>query len=234
MSSSRVSGALLATRRLSAGYGERVVLGGLSVRFREGRTGVILGPGGSGKSTLLRALAGAEDPSGLWVKGEVRRPPGPLHLHLQKPGPAAPSLGERLGPEPAAADALLSATWSAAPGIASLLAPWLQGAAGPLTGPLHRLAELTVSLASPAPLLLIDEPDAGLPDALREGVERQIAASRGRRTLVIVTHNLAFARAVADDVVLLIDGAVVEAGETRPFFESPRRTRTANFLRWGA
>jgi ABC-type phosphate transport system ATPase subunit len=97
----------------------------------------------------------------------------------------------------------------------------------------QRLAQLDAALEAPQDVVLLDEPDAGLSDAGRAAVARRLECVRHRRTVVMVTHHLGLARAVADHAVLLIDGAVVEAGEARRLFNHPSRPRTADFIRTG-
>lgn len=226
---------VLATKHLSAGYGERVVLDALSLDLAARRTTVVLGPGGSGKSTLLHALAGADGVPGFWMSGAVLRDSGLSSSLRQRPSADARSLRERLGVAVGkAAEDVLRTIWPTVTDAAQALAAELGTPVPSLPASLQHLAELTIAIAHPATTLLLDEPDAGLTDLHLDWSVRLLDHLRGTRSVILVTHHLGFARAVADDVVLLVDGSVIESGPVGRFFSQPRHTRTADFLRWGA
>lgn len=97
-----------------------------------------------------------------------------------------------------------------------------------------QLASFVVTLAGESPCLLLDEPTAEQDGELEALVLRRLQRLRSEgRTLVTVTHNLRVARAVADYVVLLIQGRCVEAADAETFFRSPRNPRTEYFVRMG-
>ncbi|MEM9557047.1 MAG: ATP-binding cassette domain-containing protein [Acidobacteriota bacterium] len=107
----------------------------------------------------------------------------------------------------------------------------------PQTGKLppaaERLAAVDRALAEGASCCLLDEPADQLDDAERLQVIDSLRTG-GERTLVCVTHDLAFARQVADHIVLLVEGRLIEAAPTTDFFERPRLERTRTFLRMGS
>lgn len=214
---------------LTAGYGERIALGSVTLELPALRTSALLGPGGSGKSTLLRLLCGGygEEAPGLWTLGRLSRPPVEARRQPQKRSHEGRTLSELLGPSS------LAEVWSAAPAAADLLSavdgvPLRDLPFGPA-----RLAELTAVVAGGAPLLLLDEPEADLDERQQEWVTALIRGLRGRRTVVLATHNLRFARSVADLAFLLVRGEVVESGPVPRFFDSPVHPRTRDYVRLG-
>jgi len=247
-------------RDLRAGYGTQELLHSLSFELRGNRVSVILGPGGSGKTTLLRALRTAEQPAELWHRGEVGLPaalpclmrqklrPGESSLHQLLSEPLCQPLGcgvvdaclegcSRLPwdgwtrPELAG---LLREFWRCAPRAASALLPVLDVPLEDLPGSLARLAVFTALAAPEVPkVLLLDEPEVGMDEGHQEWLVLKLREMRGRRTVVLVTHNLRLARAVAEYAMLLIDGEIVEAAETPRFFDEPVHPRTRHFVRMG-
>lgn len=226
----------ITARGLSAGYGETTVLDGISFEMASGRITVVLGPGGGGKSTLLRALgAEPERPERPWTRGDLtvcEASPGFLPQKIRGEertlaellaAGAAPGISPRR---------LLGELWRCAPKAEAVLAPLLERPLGALPGPEARLAQLTATVPR-GRLLLLDEPDAGLPPDYQEWIVRRVGDLRGTRTVVLATHNLKVARALADFVLLLIDGSIIEAGESSDFFGQPQHPRTRHFIRMG-
>lgn len=237
-------------RQLSVGYGDHAVLDSLCFRFPFGRTSVMLGPGGSGKTTLLHALGGRlpsrPEP---WVRGRLERPSAAPGWLAQKLAPGRSSLRGLLarsadaGPGGGSAgvgrsDAeRLARLWRCAPAAAVALTASLDEPVSALPYSLARLAEITAVTASTAGgdgWLLLDEPDAELSPEHRAWVELRLRELRGTTTLVVATHHLGLARALADHVVLLIDGRVVETGDAETFFEHPVHPRARRFVRMGS
>lgn len=224
-------------RHLCVGYGREPVLDALSFAFVAGGINVILGPGGAGKSTLLRAL-GAEPGAAAspWVRGELILPGTPAVSMAQKPRPRRSTL-ERLlrtapgrGPAP---EQVVRRVWRNVPEAVGLLEAALEAPMHGLPYPQVRLAELTLALAG-APYVLLDEPEVGLEEGVREWVVRCLRDLRGHRTVVLATHHLGVARRLADFALLLSDGTVVESGPNPPFFERPRHPRTRRFVTMGS
>lgn len=222
---------------LSLGYDSKVVLDAVSFTFEAGRTSVILGPGGSGKSTLLKALGATPLTEGLpWRKGRLDLPELPPVAMPQKPRPPESTLAELLedtsGPsvDPAR---VLREVWKPAPEAAEFLEPVLHLPLHGLSYPHVRLSELTAVVAM-APYILLDEPEVGLEARFQDWVIRRLVELRGARTIILATHHLGVARAVAEFAILLSEGGIVEAGSHPPFFDSPRHPRTRHFVRMGS
>jgi ABC-type multidrug transport system ATPase subunit len=239
-------------RGLRAGYGERAVLHGVTFELPAGRVTGVMGPGSSGKTTLLRALGGGDDAPGFWRSGEIE--PRSHHCAVlgQKPAGGERSLAEAVCLErrqrppcwvggrcrealaAAAVRRRLDELWNGSPAAAAL-EPVLFEPVAELPVPLRRLATVTVALGSETPCLLLDEPTAGIEGGEAEGwIATALRSLRGRRTVVLVTHNLRLAREVADFVLLLVDGEIIEAAETDRFFHRPRHPRTRSFVRMGS
>jgi tungstate transport system ATP-binding protein len=219
-------------------YGTRTVLSIPRLSVQRGETLGIIGPSGAGKSTLLRLLQGLERPAEGTITIDGAPMPHPLPLPFarrittvfQRPlmldrtvrdnvlfglrvrgrkdqGPAEPLL-ERLG-------------------LAHLADARARSLSG---GEIQRVA-LARAMAIDPDVLLLDEPAANLDPANVARVEAFIRDAQVRgTTIVLVTHNTHEARRLAHRTLLLIEGAVVEAGQTAAFFQSPTEARTRAFL----
>ncbi len=224
------------------------MLEGLSFTFGAGRISVILGPGGSGKSTLLKALGGGRNGTpGLWVRGRLEVPsalPGSMPQSFSPNEPSGSS--GPTGPNGPTLAALLAAArcgtatgtglrdaWRVAPEADSFLEPILDVPFHRLPPAQRRLAEFTAT-AAVAPLILLDEPEVDLDPDQRQWMVERLAELRGARTVVVATHHIGLARAVADAAILLCDGRLVEAGQAPAFFDRPHHERTRHFVQMGS
>ena len=225
--------AVLEARGLTAGYGERVVLEAVTLQLAPQRTCAILGPGGSGKSTLLKVFAGAGREPGFWCRGAAEVPGRVAWLRQRREPPDA-TLAALVRPSaPGEASAVLRRVWGGEARVREALEPVLSSPARAVEPNLWRLAAYTGAVAGDEPVLLLDEPEASLRGEWLAAVGRQLAGEKGRRTVVLVTHHVALARASADAAVLLVDGRVLEAAEKDDFFERPAHQRTRDFVRMG-
>jgi polar amino acid transport system permease protein len=248
--------AAVEVRGLSKRYGDQVVFNGLDLTVRSGEVVALLGPSGSGKSTLLRCVNHLEEwDAGVVLVGDRRLG----HRADGKPLPAAKVANERAaagvgmvfqqfnlfshltarenvaGPlrwvyrTPAAeadrrANELLDRVGLAH--RADALPRHLSG------GQQQRVA-IARALAPSPRVLLLDEPTSALdPELVNEVLEviRRLAAEDGL-TMIISTHQLRFAREVADRVVFLSGGSVAEEGPTQDVLTRPQHPATARFLR---
>ena len=154
----------------------------------------------------------------------------------QKPRPNGSTLAGLLVTTAAAAPAagsVIREVWRAAPEAARFLDPVLEVPLERLSYAQLRLAEFTAAVAT-APLILLDEPEVGLEPEQQRWMVRRLNDLRGARTVIVATHHLGVARAVADGAILLSDGEMIEAGPTPEFFERPRHTRTRQFVEMGS
>lgn len=221
-------------------YGGRRVLELNELSIREGEVLIVLGPNGAGKSTLLRLLNLLEAPGSgqIAYRGQPVRFPAPLALRreittvFQHPILLKRStwdnvvFGLRLrGQRP---EGSLSAL------VRQLdLEKLVHTSAERLSGGEAQRVALARALAIRPRVLLLDEPSANLDPYSAGLVEQMVLGLRSERntTVVLVTHNVFQARRLADRVVMLLGGRIVEAAEANRFFESPRDPRTAAFVR---
>ncbi len=97
-----------------------------------------------------------------------------------------------------------------------------------------RLQSISRLLEEGASAVLLDEPEVDLTREQEQEVVNQLLQLRGSRTVVLATHNLRFARAIADHAMLLDDGRLVEAGPADVFFHQPTHPRTQYYVRMGS
>jgi ABC-type sulfate/molybdate transport systems ATPase subunit len=201
----------------------------VSVELRRGELVAVLGPNGAGKSTLLDALGGVLAP----VKGRVERH-GRVAIALQSPDLARRSV---------LANVVVALAWWGVPrrersdrareALRAMGAEHLSGrAAGTLSGGERRRVHIARALAVRPDILMLDEPFAGLDaEARAHLLEDAVSALRSdtRATLVVV-HDRAEAWALADRLLVLIDGELVASGPPRDLLEHPPSAVVARFL----
>lgn len=232
----------IALRGVSKRFGDVVALDGVDVEVAAGEVVVVIGPSGSGKSTLLRCVNALEIPDGGVVEldgtpvdahgrdiDRVRARVGMVfqHFHLfpHKTVFENVCLAPRvvLGQDRAAkARALLERVGVA--DKAGVLPDTLSG------GQKQRVA-IARALAMEPIAMLFDEPTSALdPEMVGEvlAVMRQLAEEG--MTMLVATHEMGFAREVADRVLFMDEGAVVEEGVPAQIFDAPRHARTQAFL----
>ena len=206
---------------------------------------VVIGPSGSGKSTLIRCINRLEehDAGRIVVDGtelsndirniqEVRRETGMVfqsfnlfpHLSVIDNITLAPRKVRRM--PKAKADAL---------GMELLELVKIPEQAskypGQLSGGQQQRVAIARALAMNPKVMLFDEPTSALdPEMIGEVLDTMKELARSGMTMIVVTHEMGFAREVADRVVFMADGQIVEVGTPEHFFESPREERTKLFL----
>lgn len=236
---------LLSVERVVKSFGERRVLDEVSVDFREGEVTVILGPSGCGKSTLLRCLNGLEQiqAGAIRLRGEsLPGPGGDWRAIRQQVGMVFQSYdlfphltvmeNLLLGPVHAQGrprgEAIVAAReWLRRVGLADRETAWPRELSG---GQKQRVAIARALVLKPA-VMLFDEVTASLdPEMVREVLDVIQELARGGMTLVIVTHEMGFARAVADRVIFMDAGRVVETADPETFFTAPQSGRARRFL----
>ena len=222
------------------------VLQGVSLEIREGEVVVIVGPSGCGKSTLLRCINGLETIDGgeILLRGEkISGRTKDLHLVRQKIGMVFQSYD--LFPHMKVMDNLLlgpvralgrSREEAEKEALEMLVRVGLREKADayPRTlsgGQKQRVALVRAMMMHPE-ILLLDEITAALdPEMVSEVLNVVIDLARSGMTMAIVTHEMRFAEAVADQVLFLEDGVVVEQGTPEQFFHAPQTERAQQFLK---
>ena len=221
------------------------VLHGVSLEIREGEVVVIVGPSGCGKSTLLRCINGLEqiDSGEIYLRNEkISGRVKDMHIVRQKIGMVFQSYD--LFPHMKVMDNLLLGPTKAlgrpreeaeAEAVQMLARVGLSGKENALPrtlsgGQKQRVALVRAMLMHPE-LLLLDEITAALdPEMVSEVLNVVIDLARGGMTMAIVTHEMRFAEAVADRVLFLEDGRVLEEGAPEAFFHAPQTERAQRFL----
>ena len=241
-----MSDSLLEIRNLTKRYGENTVLRDLSFTVRRGEVIVVLGPSGCGKSTLLRCINALEPIQGgeILLGGEVidRSPAGlPAlrrrigmvfqsyelfpHMTVMENILLAPCkvLGTKKEDAKAEAEALLRRV-----GL------WEKRDSYPreLSGGQKQRVAIVRALCMHPEVLLFDEVTAALdPEMVREVLDVVLDLAREGKTMIIVTHEMQFARAIADRVLFLEDGKIAEEAAPEDFFTAPKTERAKKFLK---
>lgn len=240
---SSVPGAALALRAagLTRRFGPVTVLDGVGVDVAAGTVTAVLGPSGSGKSTLLRIVAGLEPHDGgrVWVAG---RDVTTLPAHRRDVGLVFQdhALFPHLDVRANVAFGLVEAGWPHAKRRARVdtllddlgLAAFGERRVDALSGGERQRVALARALAPRPSVLLLDEPLASLDRGLRERLADDLAARLRQADLasVLVTHDLDEAATVADELVLLDAGAVVQSGPVAEVVDAPADAWVARFL----
>jgi len=221
-------------------------LRGVDLTVRQGEVVVIMGPSGSGKSTFLRTFNALEDfqKGSITVDGitlsddlrhidAIRREVGMVfqqfnlfpHLTVLDNLTLAP-IKVRQRPRPQVERQALELLERV--GIAEQAHKF----PGQLSGGQQQRVAIARSLCMEPRILLFDEPTSALdPEMVQEVLEVMQGLAEAGMTMVVVTHEVRFARQVADRVVLMADGEVVEIAPPEQFFSSPQHERSRQFLR---
>ncbi len=221
-------------------YGDNIVLASLDVCFSDTGITVVVGPCGSGKSTLLRSLAGlnnAQPNYRCWGNiSESFRLAAFVGQHarlLLSSGrenlvSAIPNRSELT---PAAQNRLLE-TYLEVAELSGLSSIWAEPVRNLPLVVQRKLSIISELLRNP-PLLLIDEPMAGLDTADAEGVVRYIRRIAAERGVVVVTHNQIYAKELGGRIVLIAGGRVQEQGHVSDFFTTPQTDVGMQFVNTG-
>ena len=202
---------ILEVRELYKSFDKLQVLQGVSVQIDAGEVVVIIGPSGSGKSTLLRCLNYLEQPTNgsIYFKGELVDPKSNLHS-------TAKPLAEKRGLE------LLGQVG---------LQEKARSFPDELSGGQRQRVAIARALAMDPEVLLFDEPTSALdPEMIGEVLEVMKQLALEGRTMIVVTHEMGFAKEVGDRVIFMDEGVIVEEGHPNELFANPKQKRTQAFL----
>lgn len=230
---------------LKKDFGKLQVLKGISMEVEEGEVVCLIGPSGSGKSTLLRCLNRLEDISGgkVIVDGypisdtrininKVRENIGMVFQHFNLFPHLSVKENITLAPVELKVMDKQTADQTAVELLSRVgLADKADAYPGMLSGGQKQRVAIARSLAMNPDIMLFDEPTSALdPEMVGEvlDVMKQLAADG--MTMIVVTHEMGFAREVADRVVFMDGGVIVEEGTPDQVFGNPKEERTINFL----
>jgi putative amino-acid transport system ATP-binding protein len=240
---------MIRIKGLTKRFGTNTVLDNLDLEVREGERVVIIGPSGTGKSTLLRTLNFLEKPDeGVIRIGDVEVDAGNASRKQQ--------LALRRQTSFVFQNYALFANKTAIENIAEGLTTvrgWdrekafarareILGTIGladkegsypsALSGGQQQRVGIGRAMASQAPLMLIDEPTSALdPEWIDEVLQLLKKVADERQTMLVVTHEMQFARDIADRVIFMDGGKFVEQGPPEQIFTDPKDPRTRAFLR---
>lgn len=234
---------LLQVKNLVKEYGETRILDGVNLNIAQGEVVVVVGPSGCGKSTLLRCINALEPIQGgqVLLEGkvvgkdhleEVRQKIGMVfqsydlfpHLRVLDNITIAPTKVQKRKKEEVQAEAeeLLSRV-----GLGDKANSYSRQLSG---GQKQRVAIVRALCMHPE-ILLFDEVTAALdPEMVREVLDVMLDLAKQGRTMIIVTHEMQFAKAVADKIVFIDQGKILEEATPEEFFTNPKTERAKQFL----
>ena len=226
-------------------YGTTHALKGVSTSVNRGEVLVIIGPSGSGKSTLLRCINVLEHPDGghIVVDGipvmhkrtninAVRAEVGMVfqqfnlfpHLTVLENIMLAQRVVRGRGKEEAEKIARQQLKHVGIPEKADSYP-------GQLSGGQQQRVAIARALAMNPKIMLFDEPTSALdPEMIKEVLDVMVALAKEGMTMVVVSHEMGFARAAADRIIFMDQGRIIEEGTPDEFFNNPREERTKAFL----
>lgn len=235
---------MIEIKHLNKYFGDLHVLKDINLTVKRGEKLVMIGPSGSGKSTLIRCVDYLEEPT----SGEVIIDGTPLtkknHLEMARKYssmvfqqfnlyPNMTVLGNlTLAPIKLQKKSKEEATEIA---IAALKRVGMAHKAGEypqnLSGGQQQRIAIARALCAQTKIILFDEPTSALdPETIQEVLDVMIKLAKENITMVVVTHEMGFARQVADRVVFMADGQILEEGTPEYFFENPEHERVKQFL----
>ncbi|MBC9954122.1 amino acid ABC transporter ATP-binding protein [Leucobacter sp. cx-42] len=246
---------LVQIRRVRKSYGAHQVLRDVSLAVPAGTVTVLLGPSGSGKSTLLRCVNHLEtidggriivddDLIGYRRAGERNHEMTPRQIAQQRRHIGMVFQKFNLFPHMTALENIMEApvgvakksrAESKARALELLdrvgLADFAKHYPAQLSGGQQQRVAIARALAMEPKLMLFDEPTSALdPELVGDVLDVMRELARDGMTMIVVTHEIGFARNVADQVVFMDGGVVVEAGPSEEVLGNPQRQRTRNFL----
>lgn len=241
----KTSDVVIEYRDVRKSYGDFVALNGVSLKVSRGQVVCLIGPSGSGKSTLLRCTNGLETMSGgeILIDGELlTENPRQARAMRQRMGmvfqnfelfPHKNAIGNiMMGPTTVLG---LSEAQARQRAIALLERVGLSDKANNypsnLSGGQQQRVAIARALAMEPEVMLFDEPTSALdPETIGEVLNVMKRLADDGMTMIVVTHEMTFARRVADHVVVFANGQIIEQGPPEQIFDNPHTARTKDFL----
>jgi ABC-type polar amino acid transport system ATPase subunit len=236
---------LIEIRNVSLWYGKFRALYNITETIKKNQTVVICGPSGCGKSSLLRCINGLErfQEGEIIVDGksvqdpktninELRADIGMVFQHFElyphmtalRNVTLAPMLVRKKSKEEAEALALKLLERV---GIREQAHKY----PGEMSGGQQQRVAIARALAMEPKVMLFDEPTSALdPEMIKEVLDVIIDLAKEGMTMVVVTHEMGFARQVANEIIFMDEGRIIERGTDESFFKNPKNERTRDFL----
>jgi ABC-type polar amino acid transport system ATPase subunit len=230
---------------VSKWFGKFQVLDKVNETIRRNQVVVICGPSGSGKSTLLKTLNGLEEfqegdviIDGISLKdpntnlNKLRQKIGMVfqrfelypHMTAAQNITLAPIKVKKLSKEEADQKAM---TLLERVGISDQANKY----PGNLSGGQQQRVAIARALAMEPDIMLFDEPTSALdPEMIKEVLDVMIDLAKSGMTMIVVTHEMGFAKEVADEIIFMDQGRIIERGTDKSFFENPKTDRARDFL----
>ena len=236
---------IIELRHVDKHFGDLHVLRDVSLSVRRGEVVVVIGPSGSGKSTMCRTINRLEtiDSGEILIEGEplpqegreltrMRAELGMVFQQFNLFAHLSILDNVTLGPREVLGVSKEEAESRAMELLARVgVAEQAHKVPAQLSGGQQQRAAIARSLAMRPKAMLFDEPTSALdPEMINEVLDVMVELARGGMTMIVVTHEMGFARRVADRVVFMADGAIVEEGSPDEFFDRPQSQRARDFL----
>ncbi|MBT3318935.1 MAG: amino acid ABC transporter ATP-binding protein [Clostridia bacterium] len=236
---------MIKTQELQKYFGDVHALDGVDTEIKKGEVVVVIGPSGSGKSTFLRCLNLLEQPTGgkVFFEGvDITNPKNDINLHRQKMGMVfqhfnlfhhknvldnmtlAPIKLLKMSKEDAEKRAMILLERV---GLAEKADSYPSKLSG---GQKQRIA-IVRALCMDPDVMLFDEPTSALdPETVGEVLDVMKDLAKGGMTMVVVTHEMGFAREVGTRVIFMDEGKFIEEAPPKEFFSNPEHARLRDFL----
>lgn len=236
---------MIKVKNLHKQFGDLKVLNGINEHIEAGEVVVVIGPSGSGKSTFLRCLNRLEDPTDgriIFAGEDLMDPKTDIDMHRQKMGMVfqhfnlfphmsilknmtiAPMKLQKRGKDEAEGQAMKLLERVGLADRANAYPSQLSG------GQKQRIAIVRALCMNPE-VMLFDEPTSALdPEMVGEVLNVMRDLAKEHMTMVVVTHEMGFAREVSDRVIFMAEGKIVEEGTPEEIFTAPKTERLQSFL----
>ena len=240
-----MSNAIIQLKDVNKWFGEFQVLKDISLLVNQKEKIVICGPSGSGKSTLIRCINRLEEhQEGLIVVDgneisdstknieKIRAEVGMVfqqfnlfpHLSILDNCTLAPIWVKKMAKKQAEELAMENLTRVQITDQANKFP-------GQLSGGQQQRAAIARALCMEPKIMLFDEPTSALdPEMIKEVLDVMVDLAKGGMTMIVVTHEMGFAKEVADNMIFMDEGRIVEKAKTKDFFDNPKSERTKLFL----
>lgn len=245
MTTDAKSEVLITVDGLRKSFGKVDVLKGINAEIKKGDVIVVIGPSGSGKSTFLRCLNRLEEPSGghIYFDGvDITDKKVNINIHRQKMGMVFQQFNlfphmtvlrnMTIGPMKLLGKSKTEAEEKALTLLNRVgLGDRADAYPSQLSGGQKQRVAIVRALCMDPEVMLFDEPTSALdPEMVGEVLEVMKELAQEGMTMVVVTHEMGFAREVGTDIVFIDQGVIIEQGPPKEFFENPKNPRLRDFL----